>query len=1046
MSALKSKNLLEIRLFGPLSVRVDDTPLPSLRTKKGHWLLALLALRHDREVERNWLAATLWPDSDESQGLYNLRRSLSDLRQAMGNAAGLIESPAFQTLRLSTRQATLDIALFEAALRSSDPAEIEQAVALYQGTLLEGCTEEWVVSERLVWEQNYLDALEKRAALALQSADDLAAGSYLKRVLAADPLRESALRLLLQTLARQGEFAAALQTYRDFRLRLTRELHTQPSPETAAIYQEVREEARKRAKQRAVPPAESTPSPAPSRSHSTFATPLIGREEELAQIETILSASRLLTLTGTGGIGKTRLARQIALDTGSDFEGGCSFIDLSALHTPDLLLQTIAAALEIGEQPGRSLIEIVQERLTDAPALLILDNCEHLLGECTRLIAELRTQCRAVRFLITSRQPLGISGEVVLRIPPLSLPASAGIETPDPLLEESAALQLFVVCAMRSLPSFRLTPHNSAAVAQLCQSLDGVPLAIELTAAWVRSLTGEQIAERLNQSFRLLTRGGPERAPRHRSLQAAMDWGYLLLPEAERVLLRRLSIFAGGFTLEAAEAICSEPESETESPVLAREQIMEHLLALQEKSLVQFDATEDNPRYRLLETVLHYARERREEANETSLLQERHAAFFVQMATEAAPKIHSKEQTLWLHRVRREMDNFRAVFAWGRSGGDAMLSLQLANKLLNFWVVTCQFSEGRNALESLLSLPETAPPTERRAWAMNAAGVLAKWQTEYVTARQHMEGALTIHRELGNRRGEASCLGNIGYVAQLQGNIAEARALHETSLAIFRDLDLKWDIGAEMSCLGSLAEYIGDLETAQAWYSEGLALVQELGDKWCIAHNLHDLSVVRRKQNDLVAAQRLCMQGLAIRQEIGDTTGLARSHYELAQLARWQNDYERAQEHLTASRTVLQEQPDNLTLAALELEEGLLALARGDAARSGLSLREGLRLMRMVGWRPGIASALESMVHLYAAQGEYTAAARLFGAAEALREEVGSPLTPGESARHAPCLQQLRMVLGKDYTVEYTRGRALPQEEALLLAQLDPALTAEKGG
>src|SRR5579871_6236165 len=393
----------EFRLLGGFEVRVDRQPLPRLRYRTGEWTLALLALRQDRPVERAWLAATLWPDSDEPNGLFYLRRCLTDLRHALGAEATRLLSPSPRTLRLDLEGAWCDLLLFDKDIASADTAALEAATILYRGALLEGCRAEWAIPERQAREQSYLNALETLAANTAAAGDHAATIGYLRRVIAIEPLRESAQRSLLQALAAHGDYAAVTEAYRAFRLYLHQELHSQPDPETQALYEWLRTERIEATLRSSTPPTAPPQEPVQCGRLPKRLTSLIGRERELEEVTILLRRYPLVTLTGSGGIGKTRLAIALAERVQGEFSAGAWFIDLAPVTEAEGVGQAVASALEVRDEPRRPLLQTLQEALIGKTRLLILDNCEHLIQPCALLADALLQACPGLKILATSR-------------------------------------------------------------------------------------------------------------------------------------------------------------------------------------------------------------------------------------------------------------------------------------------------------------------------------------------------------------------------------------------------------------------------------------------------------------------------------------------------------------------------------------------------------------------------------------------------------------------------------------------------------------------
>lgn len=651
---------LSIRLLGALEVSIHGTAMPRLRTRAAAWILALLVLRQGRDVPRPWLAGTLWPDSRGDRALLNLRVKLMDLRKALGSESVRLRAPTRDTLRLDLTGAYVDVIDFDAALTAADEASLRHAVALYRGPLLEDCVEEWITVERESRAETCLQALEKLADRMVERDDYADALVYLARAEALEPLRDSVVRRRMAALAATGDLPAALWCYREHRHRLYRELNVEPDEATVRLFRELRagrrdprrtshderrttndeqpttweERDRSPHVSDTAQPVAMSPTPTlPGRwdgavvanvgpasfvvRHAaplpTPLTPLIGREEAVGQVRAHLGCARLVTLAGAGGIGKTRLALQVAAEMKDRFPEGAVFVELAAVSDPRLVPVSLATALGMehervddggdGERQARSLLQAITGWLTTYPVLLILDNCEHVIAAAAELARVLLRTCLELHILATSQQRLDLAGEVVWTVPPLLPPAS---------------VQLFVERAAAAAPGWVLTAAGSAAVERICRRLEGIPLAIELAAARAPILAPEQIADRLDDRFRLLIGGRRDALPRHRTLRALIDWSHDLLTATERTLLRRLAVFEGGWTLAAAEEVCADAEEGW---------ILDLLAALEAKSLVLVERGESAARYRLLESVRAYAAEKLRESGDETAVRDRHLSY-----------------------------------------------------------------------------------------------------------------------------------------------------------------------------------------------------------------------------------------------------------------------------------------------------------------------------------------------------------------------------------------------------------------------------------
>lgn len=695
----------------------------------------------------------------------------------------------------------------------------------------------------------------------------------------------------------------------------------------------------------------------------------IGREREKDDVKRLLSKTRLLTLTGVGGCGKTRLALQVAADLLEDYPDGVWVVELAALADATRVAQAVASTLAIREESsgqalgeGGSVALMSSERdlplltrliayLRSRKLLLILDNCEHILLACAQLADTLLRSCPSLRILATSREALGIAGELTYHVPSLSLPEP---RQPQPVehLSQFEAVRLFVDRSVFHQPEFRLTDENAPAVAQVCQRLDGIPLAIELAAARVKALPVEQIAKRLGDRFRLLTGGSRTALPRHQTLQAAMDWSYELLSEKERILFCRLSVFSGGFTLEAAETICV-------GEGLDRNEVMDLLMHLIDKSLVVYEERDGEARYRMLETVRQYSRNRLLESGHSERLRDRHLEFFVRWA-EAQPHLHSEEPLAWLDQMEMEHDNLRAALEWSVESGrpkETEKGLQLAVALYPFWSVRGYVSEGREWLESILAVSSDASDQER-----------------------------------------AEALGRAGFLAWLQGDFAAAAELGEKSLALFRALGDKRGIAGSLWVTGiAVRDQQNENARAIALLEECLALHRELGDERGIGWAIFNLGVVAVSQRDYAKAKALLEESLTLFEKLDNTWGCVISLYWLGTVSRHLGDYDQFAKLLGES---------------LALQKELLQRGLGN-------------------WR-GLALCLAGLAGAAGAKGRLEQAARLYGAAESMREAIGASLPPVDRADYERNVALARAGLSeKAFAAAWAEGRAMTLEQAV---------------
>ncbi|HLJ56414.1 MAG TPA: protein kinase [Chthonomonadaceae bacterium] len=648
-------------------------------------------------------------------------------------------------------------------------------------------------------------------------------------------------------------------------------------------------------------------------------TSFIGRDDELAAIDGLLAETRLLTLTGSGGTGKTRLAQIAARAALPSYDDGVWLVELAALSDGSLAPQSIADVLGIGQNPGESISTTLSRTIRSRRLLLVLDNCEHLLESVASLVDALLRSCAQLHVLATSREPLGIAGEHCFRVPSLPVPDPRQQQTRE-ALERCPAVQLFLERARAVAPDFRFTDQNAAAIAAVCWRLDGIPLAIELAAARARMLTAEQIGARMDDRFRLLTGGSRAALPRHQTLRAMIDWSYDLLTESERTVLQRLSIFSGGWVLEAAEAACADGSIESW-------QVLDLLASLTDKSLVVLGNESGQPRYRVLETVRQYARDRFVEAGDFTAPRDRHRDWMLAFAEEAEAGLRGHQQREWLDRLETEHDNLRAALGWSIEAGAAEPALRFLSALQRFWYARGYFDEGRALLDSVLSLSacadaavdrraavghalEGATPGERspdweihdsalaslRAMALSRISVLALNQGDVEGAVDLVETALSLARTLGDRKVTAHALHWLGCLRRTAGVIEEASVLLQESVSLWRAIGDRWEIGWPLLWLGYISADDGDLAGAESMFRECLTLWLDQGDRWGSCFAYQGLGYVALLQNELAVAQALYLESLTRARAIRHKPIMLRSLQSLVNIAARRDDHDTKRE------------------------------------------------------------------------------------------------------------------------------------------------------
>ena len=820
------------------------------------------------------------------------------------------------------------------------------------------------------------------------------------------------------------------------------------------------------------PSEETTPelTPAWPSSLPLPLTRLIGRDGEVAAIGEALRSSRLVTLIGPGGIGKTRLALEVASANATAFPDGVLFVELAALGDATMVSRAVASALALDEPPNRPLDERLIDALRSRALLLVLDNCEHLIEACATLVDALLRACPRLQVLATSREGLAIGGEVAWRVPPLAVP-------PDDAhllasgADDYAAVHMFIDRATAARPDFVLTDQNVGTIARVCRRLDGIPLALELAAALVPALTVDQVADRLDDAIGLLAVGRRTAPTRQRGLRATLDWSFNLLSEPERTTLRRAAVFAGGWTLSGAERVCSD-----ENLVLPSD-VLQALVQLVAKSLVQVERVHatrtTESRYRLLETVRQYASERLREAGEDDLVRRKHGDWCAELVEQAEPRLFDEDQLEWLARLDREYDNIRAALGWCLEH-DPPLGLRIAASLWQFWRMRLFLTEGRQWLEDLLA--RAPDPTPVRARALAAAGTLANWQLDSSAARDHYTAAL----ELSRRYGQLGLTGRVlrelaSLTSERFGDHERAWVLFEEGLALSRAADDRRNVATNLRQQGRLASVEGQFRRAGALLDESVALLRTTGDRWQLAialenagevalvtgqpdlamelfeeafavgqvveaaglgtiHRRFHLGTVAYWRGDASTAIAWYEHGLAITREKEHTAGITDNLIGLGRAVLLQRDSARARELFAESLRLSQARGDSSGTAVALHGLGLAAWQAGDAALAVAYLGESLAVRRDLDDRLGIVECLEALSVIAARQAtsrEQTARAmRWLGAADALRAHLGAPRPPVDRPDYASAVELARTWLD-DPTDAALAGGAEPLEATL---------------
>ena len=773
----------------------------------------------------------------------------------------------------------------------------------------------------------------------------------------------------------------------------------------------------------------------PSRSNTLplQATILIGREQEKESVKRLLRRKevRLLTLTGPGGTGKTRLGIQVAEELQDMFADGVFFVNLAPIGDPALVIATIARALGIREIRGQSLLEDLKVYLQDKHLLLLLDNFEQVVSAAGE-VANLLSVCPELKVLITSREVLHLQAEQEFNVPPLALPE-------DPLsavavLSCSPAVALYIQRAQAVKPDFELTAANSAAVAEICTHLDGLPLAIELAAARSKLFLPQALLRRLDRRFLVLTKG-PQNVPtRHQTLRNAITWSYDLLNAEEQRLFRRFSIFVGGCMLQEAEAICGALDEEGEISVL------DGVTSLIDKSLLlpMNQVVGEEPRLMMLETIREYGLEALAANEEMEVTQRAHALAYLALAEKAEPEFEGPKQAVWLDRLEREYGNLRIALQWsleqGKAGHGMEIALRLSGALQQFWDMRGLRSEGRQFLGQALATSREVQ-TSVRMKALYTAAVLAMNQSDHDQAVELCEEYLSLSREHEDAQGTALSLYRLGGIAWAQGNLMVARSMEEEALGIFRELGDKWGIASSLEMLASVNLDMGEYARAHLLLEESLVLWREGGNERGIAYSLFLLArVIYYSLGDLQRARLLLEESITLSRRLGHKVSISYALYELGFVLFFQGDIIKTRSLFEEALALSKELGDRRGIASGLYSLGWVDYDQGHYMTARALLEESLAILRKLGHQWTITLCLEALARAIAAQGQLVGAAQLWGAAEALREAIGAPLPPIALNIHEQTVAAARAQMSEDaFASAWTQGRTMTFEQVLAL-------------
>ncbi len=1010
---------LSLSVFGALQVCVDGQPVKTFRSVKSRALLVYLAMESDRPHTRDAIAGLLWPEQPNQTARDNLRQTLAILRKTIGDSDDA-PSPLLEVTRSTIQfnpssDYSVDAIKFSSLLdactrhrhRHSETCRVcaesrRQVVELYCGDFLDqfylsdsAPFEEWALLKRERLREQALAALAQLVEFHTRHGDHKQSLSFALRQLDLDPWREEAHRQAMRALALDGRLSAALAQYENCRRGLADEMGVEPAQETISLYEAIKEQA-------GGAPEQDHPSPldfpSPPCSLPSPVTPLLGREAELAELDRLLSdpSCRLVSVAGPGGVGKTRLAIAAGAQQTIEFNDGVFFVSLASVDSANLIAPTMLAALGVSLQRGKDTEQQLMSYLREREVLLVLDNLEHLL-EGTQLLAEILRRAPRVTMLVTSRERLNLQGEWVLDLHGLSIPEGQTVKE----VERYSAVQLFLQSARRGRGASSFSDEEKSIIVRICRMVEGMPLAIELAAAWVRTLSCRDIADEIEKSFGFLTTALRDVPERHRSISAVFEHSWKLLTAEERAALRRLSVFQGGFQREAAEKVAGASLS--------------LLAALMDKSLVRSTIPEW---YDLHTLIRQFAYAELTEAKESEETRQRHAEYYLGVAEAAMMGLDGPDQAMWLQRLESENGNIRSSLAWTVEGKPERTetALRLCGALARTWDMRGYASEGRRWLRQALKLAEGsngdvggAPgaalvvdsiPAVVRIKALIAAGSLASVQGDHLEASSFNQRALELCEKTGNKAAMGTCLLNLGTSANHLGEYAKGRAFHEQALAIYRELGNKPGIARTLLNMGFGAHNRGDLALARTFYEESLALRREIGDQYGTALALGNLALLSRTEGDYTRARALVEESLSLRRGIGDQFGIAHCFMTLAELA----------------------------------------YAEHDNTRAADLYKQSLRLMQKVGDAEMIAMCLDMLAEVVVNLGEVEQGIALWGAADAIREALSTPVPAVLREHYETTIARVRTECGEDtFERAWEQGRTLSTEQSIACALAEGA-------
>jgi len=1005
---------LALHLLGSPQLYLNNDRI-TIQRRKALALLAYLSIESGQH-QRDALSSLLWPDYEQSKAFANLRNALLGIQKSIGENWIIADR---ESIGLNeTADIWLDTVQFDSLLEKSQSESdislrtslLADSAKLYRNHFLTGFSlkdaysfNEWAFAEsedlRLKL-ANVLTILSKDHCV-LGQADQ--AIPFARRLITLDPLNETSHCLLMDVYIQAGQHSEALKQYQTLEQTLRKELNLDPQPETRELYKRIR-----KGDIYPVPETKQTESLTPEQNLPHPLTSFIGREQELGEIIDLVTKNRLVTLAGIGGIGKTSLSIQVGRKLLDKFKDGVWFIPLDSLSEPDLVPQTIASVFGIRPSNNEPVIETLTRALRENATLLILDNCEHLLDACAELTSTLLTNCPNLKVLATSREVLNISGEATYQMPSLSLPEHDEVSLDK--LTDYESVRLFTERATLALSSFALTNENASTVIEICRKVDGIPLTIELAAAYVNMLQVKEILDQLNASFSLLSSDSRTILAHHQTLQASMDWSWGLLNEAEQTFLQQLSVFAGGWTLESAQAVC-----EGDALGLTNSLVKKSLIVVNQ-------ASGRETRYRFHEIVRQYMREKLSQSTRSQTIRDLHLAYFVKLAQRSEPEFHQADQVFWINKIDEELDNIRLAMEWSITTNTES-GLQLVVALNTYLIIRGHTQEQCSWLTKLLKQHSKADSLHARALEAYAHNLGVRGDSS--EAKKIAREGLDLSRAISNRNVEAWCLFRLGWVTT-------DIDLLEQSIALFQELGDKWGQARVMDVLAENTNL--DREKSKAILIKALELHRELGNLFGMAHCNYLIAQRFIWSGEISSAMQLLDESLETHRQLGNRQGEASILVCYGDIAYWQGNYQQASTYFQQAISLLEKIGVYFVIwPRTRLAYTLLKMANITQAKE--IFVHCVKSFQKVGLTTGVVFSIEGLASVFVASSKPKVAALLIGWADATREDTGDtrPTVEQQDVDQiiSTCLKEMGEVSFSD---EYEAGRKMSMDDIVAFA------------